>query len=117
MTRIDDPAAAAALTAERALVAALGGGCQTPIGALASPLDGGGLELVATVVSLDGSRAIRRQGRGRQIDAADLGAQIAAALIEEGADDILADARRSSIDSRQSTVDSRDVRATEMTDD
>src|SRR5206468_8726303 len=35
--RINDRDAAAALTAERAVVAALGGGCQTPIGALASP--------------------------------------------------------------------------------
>src|SRR2546425_7811900 len=34
---IDDEAAVAALTAERALVQGLGGGCQTPVGALASP--------------------------------------------------------------------------------
>ena len=38
---IDDLLAHAALDSERALVAALGGGCQTPIGALASPIDGG----------------------------------------------------------------------------
>ena len=37
VSTITDPAAWAALAAERALVEALGGGCQTPIGALASP--------------------------------------------------------------------------------
>ena len=36
VARIDDAAAAAALRAERSLVEALGGGCQTPIGALAT---------------------------------------------------------------------------------
>ena len=36
VARISDADAAAALDAERALVEALGGGCQTPIGALAS---------------------------------------------------------------------------------
>ena len=43
---LDDAPAGRALTAERALVAALGGGCQTPIGALAADLDGDRLELV-----------------------------------------------------------------------
>src|SRR5262249_60917923 len=38
VTRIADAAAAAALAAERALVEALGGGGQRPIGALGSPL-------------------------------------------------------------------------------
>jgi porphobilinogen deaminase len=117
VTRIDDPSAAAALAAERALVAALGGGCQTPIGALALVLDDGRLELVATVVSLDGSRAIRRHGGGRLAGAASLGAQVAAGLMEDGAGEILDDARRhqSSADNRQSNI--ADVRAVAMTDD
>src|SRR5206468_6804051 len=61
---IADAAAGAALAAERALVVALGGGCQTPIGALASPAGDGALELVALVVALDGSRALRAEARG-----------------------------------------------------
>jgi hydroxymethylbilane synthase len=101
VARIDDPAAAAALNAERALVTALGGGCQTPIGALASPVDGHELELIAVVVSPDGSRAVRGEARGRADHAAELGQQVAAKLVEEGAEAILADAR-----SHQSTVDS-----------
>ena len=89
VVRIDDAAAAAALVAERALVAALGGGCQTPIGALATPIEGGELELVAAVVALDGSKAVRASGRGSRRDAAALGARIGAELIAGGADEIL----------------------------
>lgn len=92
VARIDDPPAAAALNAERALVAALGGGCQTPIGALASGLAGGGIELVAAVVSLDGSRAVRRQSRGLPGAAVALGERVAAQLLEDGAGEILASA-------------------------
>jgi hydroxymethylbilane synthase len=99
---IDDPAAAAALNAERALVVALGGGCQTPIGALASPVDDD-LELVAVVVSLDGSRAVRGQARGPRHDAAALGARVGAQLLADGADQILLDARTQTVDSRQSS--------------
>jgi hydroxymethylbilane synthase len=94
VSRIDDPAAGAALTAERALVAALGGGCQTPIGALATPLDDGTMELVAVVVSLDGSRAVRGQARGPRADGAALAAAVGEQLIRDGADEILNDARR-----------------------
>jgi hydroxymethylbilane synthase len=94
VARIDDSAATAALSAERALVVALGGGCQTPIGALASPVLDDGLELLAAVVSLDGGRVVRRQARGRRADAAALGASVAAGLLEDGAGQILAEAQR-----------------------
>ena len=90
---IDDEGSAAALTAERALVEALGGGCQTPVGALASPAEGDTLSLVAVVVALDGSRAVRGQTHGPRAEAADLGARLGAQLIADGADEILADAR------------------------
>ena len=99
---MDDEAALAArdaLTAERAVVLALGGGCQTPIGALASLAGGAGdndnntLELIAVVIALDGSRVVRAHGRAARSEAAALGAAIGAQLIAEGADDILAEAR------------------------
>lgn len=93
VARIDDPAAAAALSAERALVETLGGGCQTPVGALASPLDGDRLELVAVVVALDGSRAVRGHAVGPRDQAAALGARLGAQLLSDGAGDILAEAR------------------------
>jgi len=90
---IDDPGSAAALAAERSLVEALGGGCQTPIGALAAH-DRQSLELIATVVALDGSRAIHERGRGRLDEARALGCQVAERLIARGANDILEEAAR-----------------------
>jgi hydroxymethylbilane synthase len=90
---IDDRNAASALAAERALVEALGGGCQTPLGALASPA-GGEIELIATVVAPDGSRAVQAQGRGLLTAAAELGRRVAADLIADGAGDLLAEAQR-----------------------
>jgi len=94
VSRIDDRDAAAALVAERALVDALGGGCQTPIGALATPLDGDRIELVAVVVALDGSKAVRANGGASRAEAAALGARLGAQLIADGADEILAEAAR-----------------------
>jgi hydroxymethylbilane synthase len=92
--RIDDPSAGAALRAERALVEALGGGCQTPIGALAMPVEPHGLELTAAVVSLDGSRAVRARRRAPQQDAGALGEHVANELLEQGAGEILEDVQR-----------------------
>jgi hydroxymethylbilane synthase len=90
----DDPAAAAALRAERALVEALGGGCQTPVGALASMIESDELELVAAVVSLDGARSVQANGRAARAEAVELGKRVAAELVDKGAADILAESRR-----------------------
>jgi hydroxymethylbilane synthase len=90
---IDDAEASSALRAERALVAALGGGCQTPIGALASPIGSGELELIAVVASPDGSRAVRGEARGPADQAHELGQRVASQLLEEGADLILEEVR------------------------
>jgi hydroxymethylbilane synthase len=93
VARIDDAAAAAALDAERALVAALGGGCQIPLGGLASTIGERELELIAVVVSLDGSRAVRAEARGSADAAAALGQQVAAKLLQDGAGEILEECR------------------------
>ena len=85
---IGDREAAAALDAERALVEALGGGCQTPIGALATPA-GAELELIAAVVAPDGSRAVHAQLRAPIADARLLGKAAGVQLLEEGAGEIL----------------------------
>jgi hydroxymethylbilane synthase len=94
VSSITDAAAWAALTAERALVEALGGGCQTPIGALASPDGADGLDMLATVVSLDGSRVVYASARGTGSGAAALGARVAAQLLNDGAGEILEEVRR-----------------------
>ena len=93
-SRIDDPAAGVALEGERALVEALGGGCQTPVGALITALDDDTIELVAAVIALDGSKAIRAQGTAPRHEATLLGRTVAQDLLSQGADEILADARR-----------------------
>jgi hydroxymethylbilane synthase len=93
-SRIDDPAAGAALDGERALVEALGGGCQTPIGALVTAQEGETIALVAAVIALDGSKALRAQGTAPRRDAVALGRAVAADLLAQGADEILAGARK-----------------------
>jgi hydroxymethylbilane synthase len=92
--RINDAAAADALAAERALLMTLGGGCQTPVGALASVADGDQLEMIAIVAALDGSRVVRGRARAPRGDAAALGVRIGAQLLADGAGDILAEAQR-----------------------
>jgi hydroxymethylbilane synthase len=92
VARINDAAANDALTAERALVEALGGGCQTPVGALAAVVNGGALELDAVVAALDGGRVVRGKARAARSDAAALGARVGAQLIADGAGEILAEA-------------------------
>jgi hydroxymethylbilane synthase len=102
---VNDDLADAALTAERAVVTGLGGGCQTPIGALASSPDRETIELVAVVATVDGSRTVRAAGRAARADAAALGARIAQQLVAQGADEILADARRTTRDQWLATND------------
>src|SRR6202035_4715388 len=60
---LDDPAARAATTCERALLKSLGGGCQVPIGAFAEIRDGK-LHLQAIVADPDGSKLLRESRDG-----------------------------------------------------
>jgi hydroxymethylbilane synthase len=95
LTAVNDTAASAALSAERALVRALGGGCQVPIGAFAETLDGR-LHLRAIVASLDGSQMLRREA-SQPVELADaLGEAVAAGLLEDGAGPILQAAQEDS---------------------
>jgi hydroxymethylbilane synthase len=87
---IDDPAARAAVTAERAVLAALGGGCQVPLGAHATLApDGQTLRLLAVVASLDGQRLVRVEREGPARRPATLGRAVARELRRGGAGDIL----------------------------
>ena len=76
---LDDPLAHACLRAERALLAALGGGCLEPIGALCEP-HGGGLRLTGFAGSPDGARAERVVVDGDPSDPEALGAEAAGLL-------------------------------------
>jgi hydroxymethylbilane synthase len=95
---LDHPPTALAVSAERALLRQLEGGCQVPIAAHAHwNVDGEGgagtLALRAYVGSLDGARSVS----GRRVRLADdpegLGVFLAAELLERGAGDILDEVR------------------------
>jgi hydroxymethylbilane synthase len=89
---ITDAAAAASLVAERAVVTALGGGCQLPLGAIAVH-EPDGLSLNAIVAWPDGRGAIRRSATGTAGEAEALGARLAEDLVTAGAAEILASVR------------------------
>jgi hydroxymethylbilane synthase len=88
LAALDDPAAAAAVAAERAFLAALGGDCNTPLAAHAS-VDGGRLRLRAEVLSPDGARQLAAAGDAALAEAEPLGARLAAELLARGAGDLL----------------------------
>lgn len=93
VARVNNEEASSALEAERALVTALGGGCQMPIGGIALPVGNTELELLAVVASLDGARIIRYKKVGPRADAARLGLDVAGELLKLGAADILNEAK------------------------
>ncbi|HEX2081367.1 MAG TPA: hydroxymethylbilane synthase [Longimicrobium sp.] len=85
---VHDPAAAACTAAERALLRALEGGCQVPIGALGA-VEGDRLTLHGLVAGLRGERIIRVRESGPVEEGEDVGRRAADALLARGAGDIL----------------------------
>ncbi len=83
---LNDPAARAATTCERALLNRLGGGCQVPIGAFAE-LNNGKLHLESIVADPDGSKILRDSRDGT--DPQQLGNDAGEALLARGGDQIL----------------------------
>jgi hydroxymethylbilane synthase len=88
---LNDDATLAAVTSERALLRALGGGCQAPIAAWARVEDGY-LRLAGLVGSPDGTRLLRAEASGpwTMAGAEELGQTVARALVDQGAAEILA---------------------------
>ncbi len=85
---LEDPIARAEVTAERAFLAALDGGCHLPIGALARVL-GTRLTIVGMVATPDGDRLLRLGGEGRAADPAAAGEALAATIRRSGGQEIL----------------------------
>jgi hydroxymethylbilane synthase len=77
-----------AVTAERALLGALGGGCQVPIGANAT-VDGDTVHLRGIVAAPDGSKVVRGNLSGQASDAASIGKTLAEQLMAQGAKELL----------------------------
>lgn len=88
LDRLDDDATHTAVTAERALLHRLEGGCQVPIAAHATLIDGQ-LSLEGLVASVDGKTIIRDRVQGRRQEARTLGVELAERLLARGADRIL----------------------------
>jgi hydroxymethylbilane synthase len=85
----------ACVTAERALLRELEGGCQVPLGALARKTESAEIVIEAAVCSADGREFVRREARGSSNSPEALGQRLGQSLIEAGADRILRLAGRS----------------------
>jgi|HubBroStandDraft_4_1064222.scaffolds.fasta_scaffold41054_2 hydroxymethylbilane synthase len=81
---LNHPPTRYAVTAERAALAALGGGCQVPIGIHCFPGDNG-YSIVAAVASPDGSEVLRIAMDRQQVEPVALGNAVAATLLHQGA--------------------------------
>lgn len=84
--QLDHAPTRAAITAERAVLSVLGGGCHVPIGAYGA-IEEDTLHLRAVVISPDGARVIRSEAYG--IDPEQIGKALGQELLEKGAGEIL----------------------------
>ena len=89
LSTVDDADSRAAVTAERALLAALEAGCTAPVAALAEIAEGPEIYLRGSVTTPDGSRAVRLSATGPATDADGIGRRLAAELLAEGADTMM----------------------------
>ena len=95
LTSITDPVTVHAVTAERAFLAGLGGGCSVPVAAYAALQDNGHYHLQGRVISTDGQRRIHVESTFNSVDVVDVvkaqqaGDQLAREAIVQGADKIL----------------------------
>ena len=90
---LDDAETRTAIIAERALLAALQGGCQVPLGAWAR-VERGELVLDACICSVDGVQYVKQRATAPPDQAAQLGEHMARVLIEAGAQSILEEVSR-----------------------
>jgi len=90
---LDDGETRTAIIAERALLGALEGGCQVPLGAWAR-IERGELVIEACVCSADGVQYVKQRATATPDQAAQLGEHMARMLIEAGAQAILEEVSR-----------------------
>ena len=87
LAELDDPAARAETTAERAFLRALGGGCAAPVAALAVTTTTPRVRLQGLVAAVDGTDVVGVRGEG---EPRELGERLAEEALAGGADRILA---------------------------
>jgi hydroxymethylbilane synthase len=88
LATLDDPHARAAVSAERAVLATLEGGCAAPIGALAEVVEGEDGEEIwvrAVALSPDGGLSVRMSAAGEPTDAEGVGTRLAKEMLADGA--------------------------------
>lgn len=85
---LDDPESSIAISAERAFLKRLGGGCQVPIAAFGRVEDCT-LRIDGMVGMIDGKRLIRHHVEGPVEEAESLGIKLAEILLSKGAKEIL----------------------------
>ena len=85
---IEDPVTRRHLDAERAFLDRLGGGCDLPVGALATG-SGNEIALEVLLASADGRIVVRRTRSGPAADAATLGVEAAEDLLASGGAELL----------------------------
>ncbi len=83
LASVDDPASRCAITAERAVLAALQAGCSAPVGAYAAGTEL--LQVRAVVAAVDGGSAVRASASGPAAEAGRLGRDVADDLLRRGA--------------------------------
>ncbi|WP_217920013.1 hydroxymethylbilane synthase [Actinomadura sp. BRA 177] len=88
LAEVDDAATRRAVTAERTILAVLEAGCSAPVGTYAAEVDEE-LHLTATVAAIDGSRQIRMSASGHPDAAEQIGRDLAARLLAQGADQLM----------------------------
>jgi len=86
---LDDALTRRVVSAERALSHQLGGSCQMPLAAFAEEEESGTIELRALVGSSDGRRIVRARAVTSGKDPVSAAAEVAEALLAQGADDII----------------------------
>jgi hydroxymethylbilane synthase len=89
---LDHPATHAAVKAERAMLAALHGGCMAPIAAWGR-MDGEQFLLTGRVLDPAGTRRLEAAQAGTANEAESLGRSVADALLEQGAAELIAECR------------------------
>ncbi len=85
---LDHPWTRFCITAERAVLASLGGGCQIPMGSFAT-IEDQQMQVTGVVVTPDGSRLIREQIEGDYTQPTRLGRMVGERLIARGALDMI----------------------------
>jgi hydroxymethylbilane synthase len=93
LARLDHPPTHRAVSAERAMLAALQGGCLAPVAAWCR-MENGRLVLIGRVLSADGRRKIEAEDNADPRDFADLGRRVADKLLHDGAGVLIDLARR-----------------------